>query len=131
MKGTTIAGDMESCLKELRLAGEKHAELCVTARFLFPESYCAFEGHFPVKRILPAIVQLAAVRFSAESALGEPLTPSTLSRVKFKGMVQPEEEIVVELSITEADADWHGIFEIFGDTGELLSSGNITFTKKQ
>ncbi len=131
MELKTIAGDIESCRKELTVTTQTDTDLAVTAQFSFPESYCAFEGHFPVKPILPAIVQLAAVRYIAEFALGEPLMPSTLSRVKFKGMVQPEDQIVVELKLKRIDKGWQGSFTIVQDTAELLSSGNITLIEKE
>lgn len=121
----SIEGELGSCLKMIRVETQTTTRLVVTGNFVFPEEYCGFEGHFPGNPILPAIAQLAAVRFLAESVLKSSLLPASLSKVKFKGMVQPGEDIVVHLQLQGGDGSWQGGFTLLRDAGELLTSGNI------
>lgn len=128
MEHESIAGDLKACLKGIRVETKTVSELVVTGNFIFSKEYCAYQGHFPGKPILPAIVQLAAVRFVAEEALESTLFPVNLSKVKFKGMVQPGDEIVVHLSLTVETANWQGGFKLLRDTGEVLTTGHIVLS---
>lgn len=122
----SIAGDLEFCLKAKKVELLTSTELVAVGDFVFPVDYCAYQGHFPGQPILPAIVQLAATRFLAESALKTSLFPAQLSKVKFKGMVQPDDKIKVYISLTKENLFWQGTFELQKDSGELLTTGRIT-----
>ena len=128
MEHESIAGDLRSCLKVILIETKTASELVVTGNFTFSKEYCAYQGHFPGKPILPAIVQLATVRFLAEEALASALFPVNLSKVKFKGMVQPDDQIVVHLSLTLEAATWQGGFKLLRDNGELLTMGHIVLS---
>jgi 3-hydroxyacyl-[acyl-carrier-protein] dehydratase len=65
--------------------------------FLFPSAFPGFEGHFPGNPLLPAVLQLAAARYGAGRLLGRPLTLSALEKVKFKGVVRPDDAIILRL----------------------------------
>ena len=122
----SIAGDLESCLKEKKVEFLTSTELVVVGDFVFPGEFCAYQGHFPGQPILPAIVQLAAARFLAEATLKISLFPVQLSKVKFKGMVQPDDKIKVYISLTKENLFWQGKFELQKNSGQLLTSGSIT-----
>lgn len=129
MQHESIEGGLPSCLKKLTVETFTTTELVVKGVYVFPKTFCAFEGHFPEHPILPAIVQLAAARYIAESALNISLVPAELSRVKFKGMVQPDDQIEVSVSLTQKKHLWQGNLKLYRDSGELLSSGNISYTE--
>lgn len=129
MEHDSIEGGLPSCLKKLTVDTLSSTELVVKGVFVFPKTFCAFEGHFPEQPILPAIVQLAVVRYLAESALKKSLVPAEMSRVKFKGMVQPDDQIEVSVSLTQKRLLWQGNLKLHKDSGELLSSGNISYTE--
>lgn len=65
--------------------------------FLFPSSFPGFEGHFPGNPLLPAVLQLAAARYGAGRLLARPLTLNSLQKVKFRGVVRPNEAIILRL----------------------------------
>lgn len=127
MDHESIEGGLPSCLQKLTVETLTSTELVVKGKFSFPKGFCAYEGHFPGQPILPAIVQLAVVRYLAEAALKTSLVPAELSRVKFKGMVLPDDQVEVSVSLTQKTLLWQGNFKIHKDSGELLSSGNISY----
>ncbi|MCL7487571.1 MAG: hypothetical protein M8357_05280 [Desulfobulbaceae bacterium] len=77
----------------------------VTGVFTFAPDFPAFEGHFPGKPVLPAVVQLAAVRFLAASYLGKPLLLVTVNRAKFKTMIGPEEPVTITIQLDQSTND--------------------------
>lgn len=131
MEQQSIAMGLRSSLKKITIDTLTPTQLVVTGEFVFLEDFCAFAGHFPSQPILPAIVQLAAVRFLAESALEKPLNLLQLSKVKFKGIVQPGNEIEVKLSLTKENLSWQGILKLLNDSGAIISSGHITFIPRE
>lgn len=127
MEHESIEGRLPSCLQKLTVETLTSTELVVKGIFSFPKGFCAYEGHFPGQPILPAIVQLAAVRYLAEAVLKTALVPAELSRVKFKGMVLPDDQVELSVSLTQKTLLWQGNFKIHKDARELLSSGNISY----
>jgi 3-hydroxyacyl-[acyl-carrier-protein] dehydratase len=129
MEQKSIEGALPSCVKHFSVETLTSTELIVRGVFIFPIKFCAYEGHFPGQPILPAIVQLAAARYIAESALKTSLVPTEITKMKFKGMVQPDDEIEVHVSLTQKNLLWQGTMKLHKDSGELLSSGNISYTE--
>jgi 3-hydroxymyristoyl/3-hydroxydecanoyl-(acyl carrier protein) dehydratase len=72
-----------------------------TIRLCCPEDFPGFEGHFPGEPILPAVLQLMAVRLLAETMAGAPLDSVGVERLKFKGMVRPAELIMVRVNLRQ------------------------------
>ncbi|HEY6000632.1 MAG TPA: hypothetical protein VI078_15200 [bacterium] len=54
-----------------------------------------FDGHFPGQPVLPGIAQLAMVADLIQSALGLPARVAEVSRVRFKQMILPGEQLQV------------------------------------
>lgn len=127
MEDESIEGGLASCLQKLTVETLTATELIAKGSFIFPITFCAYDGHFPGQPILPAIVQLAAARYVAESVLNAPLIPAELSRVKFKGMVLPDDQIEISVSLRQQKLVWQGNLKLQKNSGELLSSGNISF----
>lgn len=77
----------------------------ISGVFTFGPDFPAFEGHFPGQPVLPAVVQLAAVRFLAARHLGKHLVPTSLDRAKFKAMIGPEEQVTITIHLDQSDND--------------------------
>ena len=73
----------------------------VSGVYLFPPHFPAFAGHFPGQPVLPAVVQLAAVRILVEKTLEKELIPVSIERARFKSMIGPDEPVTVHLTFTE------------------------------
>ncbi|MFV9646765.1 MAG: hypothetical protein ACNYWU_13155, partial [Desulfobacterales bacterium] len=91
------------------------------------DSFPGFDGHFPGQPVLPAIIQLAAVRYIAECGLEHPLTPNSYGRTKFRGIIQPDEEIEVTLALYVEEKQWVGKFTIRRFAKEVVANGVCTF----
>ncbi|MBU0480827.1 MAG: hypothetical protein KKG47_06980 [Proteobacteria bacterium] len=98
----------------------------VTARIKCPADFAAFDGHFPGQPVLPAVIQLAAVRILASSAAGIELEPVATEKLKFSAMVLPEEEINISLVMKKIDACWEVRFRLSREGGKV-SAGTILY----
>jgi acyl-coenzyme A synthetase/AMP-(fatty) acid ligase/3-hydroxymyristoyl/3-hydroxydecanoyl-(acyl carrier protein) dehydratase len=56
-----------------------------------------FEGHFPARAILPGVAQAHIAALLAERIWGAELPTADLSRVKFRQVLQPNDEVVLML----------------------------------
>ncbi len=97
-----------------------------TARIKCPSDFAAFEGHFPGEPILPGVIQLAAVRNLASFMAGVELVPVSTERIKFSGMVKPEEEIDVTMKL-EPKGDLREVRFRLKRSGDKISAGTILY----
>ena len=84
--------------------------LKATAVFRFSGEYPAFSGHFPDNPVLPAIVQLAMVRYAATRAIGKNLILLNYSKTKFRGIIRPEDLVEARVMIEKEKVHWAGSF---------------------
>ena len=96
----------------------------ITAEVQVPTDCVWFDGHFPNMPILPGIAQLTLVVDLLKRALKRPVVIQSVSRVRFKQMIRPDDTIAVSLSPTDKDAATYG-FRLFNGS-ELVCSGAIT-----
>lgn len=89
------------CLQNLTVNEQNNIE----GLFVFPPDFPAFEGHFPDQPILPAVIQLAAVRLLAVKKTGMELLPTGVQRAKFKKTIQPDMPITVSILIKDGTDD--------------------------
>lgn len=87
-----------------------------------------FSGHFPNNPILPGIAQLKmVVDLISQSGAGK-VSISGLSRVKFRKIVRPGEQL--DIQVTPGTTDNHYMFKITsGD--EDVCSGKMHFTQNE
>ena len=77
----------------------------VNGVFTFAPDFPAFAGHFPGQPVLPAVVQLAAVRFLAAKHLDMFLVPVSVNRAKFKALIGPEEPVTITIDLEQSGND--------------------------
>jgi len=117
----------QSCLEwEVIRDGSKLLEL--RAVFIFDAAFSGFNGHFPGRPILPAIVQLASVRFLAELGFKQSVHPVSYRRAKFRGIIQPDERIGVQLRLVKKGVAWAGSFSLHNGREERVTSGECMFS---
>lgn len=75
----------------------------VVRRFIFPETFAGFAGHFPGYPILPAVVQVLTALALAETHHGGRLRLLALANAKFLLQLHPGEPIAVECRRRERD----------------------------
>lgn len=123
----TITQDIPDCLLNLEITNRPLHETTVDAQFLYPSSFIGFQGHFPAAPILPAIVQLATVRYCVEQALGRELVPMMLTKTKFRSMIAPEQKVFFTITIKQSDREYSGKFTIRSADNELIADGKYTY----
>lgn len=64
-----------------------------TSRFVFPETFIGFQGHFPEKKILPGVCQIQCALSTVERAKQKSLELREIVLAKYFSPVSPEEEI--------------------------------------
>lgn len=99
-----------------------------TARLCCPADFPGFAGHFPDQPVLPAVLQLLAVRLLAESLLEAPLTPVGGDRLKFKGMIGPDESINLRVTLRDQSGPLKGEFSL-DKVGAPIASGTLVFQR--
>ncbi|NTV15347.1 MAG: beta-hydroxyacyl-ACP dehydratase [Desulfobulbaceae bacterium] len=117
------ASPLAGCLTDLRVDREARtggAQLCC------PPTFPGFVGHFPGAPVLPAVLQVLAVRLLAEAILGSGLAPLGVERLKFKGMVHPGEVVRVSLVLKDRAAGLGAEFALDRE-GAPIASGCIIF----
>jgi len=102
-------------------------QLELRAVFNFNANFAGFVGHFPGRPILPAIVQLASVRFLAELGLKQPVQPVSYSRTKFRGVIQPNERIYIQLELKKNETNWSGRFSLKDMDDNYVARGQCEF----
>ncbi len=97
--------------------------------FLFIAGFIGFNGHFPRQPILPAVAQLAAVRYLAVQLLDRDVGLHGFHGVKFRDMVVPDEEILINILLTEDTSLWQGRFTIVKkEKKSRVADGYAVFT---
>ncbi len=107
----------EPILKDLRRTAEG-----VEIDIFLPRDLFYFQGHFPGHPILPGVAQIEwAVRL-ADRHLGLDIGSAREFQVKFRAVIQPEENLT--LVLRHSSDDRHLRFEFRGKQG-VRSSGSI------
>ncbi len=101
----------------------------VEAAIIFPQDFPAFSGHFPEESVLPAIVQLLFIRKLTEKALGKQFVPSVLHRVKFSGVIRPDEKISLLAKVTE-ETDQVVVDFSIRRKGKNVATGTVIYTTR-
>ena len=122
----SLQESLGNALKEWRIEDKNDTGCKLVGNFLFPDDFPGFAGHFPEQPVLPAIIQLAAVRHLAELALGKELHPAECQRAKFRGMVLPQEDITVSVTLTEKENNWHARFSLSKNDASV-AGGSLLF----
>ena len=105
--------------------------LSARGTFVFPPEYPGFGGHFPGRPVLPAVAQLGAVRYLVARLLQREVRPLEYRRIKFRGMVVPDEAVSVGVRLSYGEGGWSAEFEIVKVGGVQVSSGTALFASTE
>jgi len=114
-----------ACCRDWHAARSDNGSVTITGTYVFQPSFHGFSGHFPGKPILPAVIQLLAVRSLLETALGQSFRLRSVDRTRFKAMILPEEIVAAEIALAPAAHGWHGSFSLRRPGAEMVASGNF------
>lgn len=120
-----VASPLAGYLTDLRVDREAFT---ATALLCCPVAFSGFAGHFPDQPVLPAVLQLLAVRLLAESLLETELTPVGGDRLKFKGMVGPNEVVNLQVTLRDQSGPLKVEFRL-EKAGAPVASGTLLFQR--
>ncbi len=112
----------ENCLQSMHKDNETGV---VQGIFRFAQDFVGFEGHFPGNPILPAVVQLAAVRWLFKKSYTTDIQLKKVERAKFKQMIEPGEQVKIQIQPEENNREYRLSFSIKTGKG-LVASGTLS-----
>ena len=83
---------------ERHLSGLTRHEGKLTSRFVFPEDFIGFQGHFPKHKILPGVCQIQCALSTLEQAVHKNVELREVALAKYYAPVLPNEEITCQCS---------------------------------
>ena len=119
--------EINRCIQSVSTEMLADESVGVTAQCSFPSSFIGFAGHFIDNPVLPAVVQLATVRQIAERATEQRLFPAEFSKTKFRAMVRPGQQLIIQIALRRDGHSWKGKFNVKTDTSEQIAAGNFRF----
>ena len=126
----SLQQELSACCQEFETEKQEQC-LSISSLFCFPPSFQGFAGHFPNMPVVPAIIQLAAIRHLAEVAMERPLVPTEYGRTRFRGIISPDEKIRCTLVLEGVKDQWTGRFSIRRMDNELIADGSCTFSPER
>jgi len=91
----------------------------IRARIRVPADSPWFDGHFPEEPVLPGIAQLGMVHDLLCRAFDRQLPVARMSRVRFRQMIRPEQQLTLIVQRDEAAGSHR--FRIAGDEGSICT----------
>lgn len=86
------------------MTGLVESDGTLTSRFVFPEDFIGFQGHFPGNKVLPGVCQIQCIASMLETWKNKAVAIKEIVLAKFLAPVLPSEELTcVCRDITAAD----------------------------
>ena len=100
----------------------------ITARFLFPEEFVGFEGHFPGKPILPGFCKIQAVLVILQEWRKKNVRLKEIVLAKFFSPVSCGEELIFECTETKRDNEESEIYAYVTGKGKKIAILDLKVT---
>ena len=100
----------------------------IHATLVLEKDFPAFQGHFPGQPLLPAAVQLAAVRLVCMQAKKTGLTLRSAGKSKFSGMIRPEDKVTISVELTGSESSLHAEY-VIQNKDDKVAIGSLEFIK--
>jgi 3-hydroxyacyl-[acyl-carrier-protein] dehydratase len=112
----TIKEEVEQYMTGLSKDGQT-----VTSRFLFPEDFIGFQGHFPDKKVLPGVCQIQCVLSSIEQTNKKTVVLKEIVLAKYLAPVAPGDEIICLCSDVTDQNDEFVVKAVLSRNGAKIS----------
>ena len=83
---------------ELYMTGLTSEGRTLTSRFVFPEEFVGFQGHFPTKKILPGVCHIQCALSTLEKGSGKAMVLKEVVLAKYFSPVFPGDELTCVVS---------------------------------
>jgi 3-hydroxymyristoyl/3-hydroxydecanoyl-(acyl carrier protein) dehydratase len=88
------------------MTGLTKEDQTLTSRFLFPQGFIGFQGHFPAKKILPGVCQIQCALSTIEKGNEQAVSLKEIVLAKYFAPVFPEEEMTCAVTlVSDSDGD--------------------------
>jgi 3-hydroxyacyl-[acyl-carrier-protein] dehydratase len=77
----------------------------MSARFIFPEDFVGFQGHFPSGKVLPGVCQIQCVMLMIEHSMKKPVALREIIQAKYLSPILPMEDILCVCDVAAAGGD--------------------------
>ena len=95
-----LRDEIRRCMQGLSSDGNGH----LSARFVFPDTFIGFQGHFPGNPVLPGLCTIQAVLVMLESSRKRQPLLQHMINIKFLSMVRPDSVLQFESSVSNDDS---------------------------
>jgi len=119
----TLVNDIQTCSRQ----PVRKTDRGWKKEYVFPQSFLGFQGHFPDKPVLPAVVQIMIFRESISEKLAKNLKLEMMTRAKFLKVISPETPVTAIWTVKEKEGQFLCKCLLESD-GERVSSFNLTLT---
>ncbi len=101
------------------------------ASFRVPEDLLYLKGHFPIKQLLPGVVQVGWVYELTRRLLKPKLQIASIAQLKFSAPIMPDDEVHLKVKLSEDTGKLDFSYELKLDGRRLLSSkGRLTYVEE-
>jgi len=107
----------------------RSAEHEISADIHVPSDSPWFDGHFPGAPILPGVAQIGMVFDAIRKAHNQELTVSSVRRVRFKGIIRPDDRLKIIAAPLKQEADSYSFRILIQD--ETVCSGVMAVEKQK
>ena len=119
----TLVNDIQTCSHQPTRKTERGWE----KEYVFGPNFLGFQGHFPGKPVLPAVVQIMIFRESIAEELAQPLEIVKVTRAKFLKVIGADVPVTAIWTLKETDEGFLCKC-LLESEGERASSFNVTLT---
>jgi len=98
----TIREDLDSVIKEIQVDDDGVLSL----KIFYPEDFIAFKGHFPEKKILPAVAMIQTISFCLKKYSQKKFILKKIIKSSFKSLVVPTESLDIKIKLLETDHNY-------------------------
>jgi len=98
----TIRENLDSVIKDIQADDDGVLSL----KIFYPEDFIAFKGHFPERKILPAVAMIQTISFCLEKYFQKRFILKKIIKSSFKSLVVPDEYLDIKIRLLETDNNY-------------------------
>jgi 3-hydroxyacyl-[acyl-carrier-protein] dehydratase len=117
-----IKTEVEQYMTGLTSEGQTH-----TSRFVFPEEFIGFQGHFPGKKVLPGVCHIQCALTTLEKANKKQVVLKEIILAKYLAPVSPGEELICVCSDIQVKGDEFTVKAVLSRNSAKVSELKLRF----
>ena len=86
-----------------------------------------FKGHFPNSPVFPGVLLIGMTTDLIRKSIREPISLAKISRHRFSGMVQPDDQITIKIKVKKSEPNGYLISSIASVDEKTVAKGKFHF----